>query len=240
MIIYPAMDILERKIVKLDSSHRIAEKTYGTPDEVAERWMKEGAKWLHVVDLDGALGTGSNDVSIIQLVPKARAKGVQVQVGGGIRDERRLKLFAEGKFAADRIVVGTRAVREPEWLEKIATQHPYKIIAAIDARGHDIVVAGWQESAGLKVEEFVRRASMWPVAGFLYTNVHVEGLGKGVDWEPIEHVISVSPRPVIFSGGVTTLDDVKRFKEIGAHGVVVGSALYGGKFTFEEAQAIAL
>lgn len=240
MIIYPAMDLLERKIVKLDASHRIAEKVYGAPDEIAERWMKEGAKWLHVVDLDGALGTGSNDVSIIQLVPKARAKGVQIQVGGGIRDDRRLKLFAEGKFAADRVVVGTRAVREPEWLEKIAMQHPYKIIAAIDARGNDIVVAGWQESAGQKVEDFVRRACMWPVAGFLYTNVRVEGLGQGVDWEPIEHVISVSPRPVIFSGGVSSLEDVKRFKELGAHGVIVGSALYNGKFTFEEAQAIAL
>jgi phosphoribosylformimino-5-aminoimidazole carboxamide ribotide isomerase len=240
MIIYPAMDILERKIVKLDGTHRVAEKVYGTPEEIAERWISAGAKWLHVVDLDGALGTGSNDVPIIQLVPKARAKGVQIQVGGGIRDDRRLTLFAEGKFAADRIVVGTRAVREPDWLERIATKYPYKIIAAIDAKGHDIVVAGWQESAGLKIEEFVRRACMWPVAGFLYTNVKVEGLGKGVDWEPIEHVISVSPRPVIVSGGVSSLDDVRRFKELGAHGVIVGSALYNNRFTFEEAQAIAL
>lgn len=236
MIVYPAMDLYEGRVVKLDSgAHRVVEKTYGTPAEVADRWISAGATWLHVVDLDGAFATGSNDVPIIQLVPRCHARGVHVQVGGGIRDERRLKLFTEGKYAADRVVVGTRAITDPDWLAKMAAAHPYKVVVAVDGSGYDVLIEGWQKSAGMDVRDFVRSASAYAIAGFLYTNVRVEGKGGGLEWGPVQELIDASPRPIVFSGGVSSLEDVRRLRSLGAHGVVVGSALYSGRFTFEDA-----
>ncbi len=239
MIVLPAMDLLDRKVVKLDATHQRTETVYGTPAEVAERWIAAGADALHVVDLDGAFGTGSNDVPILQLIPRCRACRVQLQVGGGIRDDGRLRLFAEGRYAADRIVVGTRAITDEAWLSRVARQFPHRLMVAVDARGLEIVVAGWQKPAGLEVTEFLARASALPIAGFLYTNVAVEGRGEGVDWTPIERIVAVSPKPVIFSGGVSAIDEVRRFRDLGAFGIVVGSALYSGRFTLEEARRIA-
>ncbi len=238
MIVYPAMDLVRGQVVKLDATHREVEKVYGSPEEVADRWMAAGASWLHVVDLDGALGAGSNDVPIIRLIPRCRGRRVKIQVGGGIREERRLRLFMQGNFAADSVVVGTRAVTDPEWLARMAQAHPYRIMVAVDASGYDLVIEGWQTSAGLDVRDFVRAASLSPIAGFLYTNVRVEGRGAGLEWGPVEDVVGASPRPVVFSGGVATLEDLDRLKKLGAHGVVVGSALYSGRFTFEDAKRV--
>ncbi|MBI2901826.1 MAG: 1-(5-phosphoribosyl)-5-[(5-phosphoribosylamino)methylideneamino] imidazole-4-carboxamide isomerase [Planctomycetes bacterium] len=239
MIVYPALDLLDRKVVKLDATHKAPEKVYGTPVEVAERWIAAGATWLHIVDLDGAFGTGSNDVPIIQTIPRCHANGVHVQVGGGIRDERRLRLFTEGKYAADRIVVGTRAVTDPDWLAKMAAAHPHRLVVAVDASGFDVLIEGWQRTAGIDVRDFVRAASVHPVAGFLYTNVRVEGRGAGMEWDPVEAVVEASPRPVTFSGGITSLEDVRKLRELGADGAIIGSALYAGRFTFEEAREAA-
>ena len=239
MILLPAMDLLDRKVVKLDAAHRAAEKIYGTPSEIADRWIGEGAEWLHLVDLDGAFDQGSNDVPILQVIPRCREKRVHVQVGGGIRDERRLRLFMEGRYAADRIVVGTRAVTDETWLARASGLYPHRLMVAVDAKGLEVMVEGWQKSAGMDVLDFIRRASQHPIAGFLYTNVSVEGKGQGVDWRPVERIAAESPKPVVFSGGVSSIDEVRRFKDLRAYGIIVGSALYAGRFTLEEARRAA-
>ena len=246
MIIFPAMDLMGGMVVKLESrEHRGQERIYGTPAEVADRWLNAGAKWLHVVDLNAALGEGSpNHLVLLPLLPRVAKAKAHIQWGGGVRDSSTLRALLDadtGDFGSeiDRVIIGTRAIRDWEWLEAAAETYPYRIVVAIDARGMDILVAGWQEKANVNVLDFLKKAGELKLAGFLYTNVDVEGQGKGVDWDPIQQVIEATSKPVIFSGGVTTLDEVARFKELKAHGIVIGSALYSKRIDFAKAQEIA-
>ena len=140
---------------------------------------------------------------------------------------------------AERAIVGTKAIRDWSWLIESATRHPGRIMVSIDGRGREIMVGGWQENAGVDAVEFIARANALPLAGYLYTNVAVEGRGDGVDWSPVRDIVEASTKPVVFSGGVTTLDDVARFKELGAYGIIAGSALYKGRIDYSKAKALA-
>jgi phosphoribosylformimino-5-aminoimidazole carboxamide ribotide isomerase len=235
VIVFPAMDLWNGEVVKLEAGrHRQVETVYGKPAEIARRWVGEGAEWLHVVDLNGTLAEGERNLPALRTIV---ASGARVQFGGGIRDDRTL----EDALAAgvERAIVGTKAVRDWAWLAEAATRHPGKVMVSIDGKGRQILISGWQESAGVDVVEFIARAQELPIAGFLYTNVAVEGRGEGVDWSPVEEVVRASKRPVVFSGGVSTLDDVARFKSLGAYGMIAGSALYRSRFRFQDAQALA-
>jgi phosphoribosylformimino-5-aminoimidazole carboxamide ribotide isomerase len=235
VIVFPAIDLFDGRVVKMDpkSGHRTVEKVYGGPAEVAGRWRSAGAEWLHVVDISATLGTGDCNV---ESLPVLAAAGVSLQWGGGVRDDATLGLVLR---AVGRAVVGTKAIRDWEWLARAAEIHPARVVVSIDAKGREVVIGGWQENTGIDVTEFLKRAKDLPIFGFLHTNVSVEGQGKGVDWEPVKAIVDASPKPVIFSGGITTLDEVARFKSLGAHGIIVGSALYSGRMDFKEAQAIA-
>ncbi len=246
MIIFPALDLLNGNVVKLEASrHKGQEKVYGSPGAVADRWLGLGAEWLHVVDLKAALGEGMpNHLALLGVLPRAARHKAKIQWGGGVRDAAVLRLLLEAELAEsgariDRVVVGTRAVKDFAWLESAAESYPDRIVVAIDAAGLEILVAGWQEKSGIDVVEFMRSVKDLPLAGFLYTNVKVEGKGQGVDWEPVRKVIEASAKPVIFSGGVTTLEEVARFKELGAYGIIIGFALYSGRIDFRKAMDIA-
>lgn len=240
MIIFPALDLWEGTVVKLEAErHCRPERVYGTPAEVAERWLAQGAHWLHVVDLNAALGRGRPNLGALpDLAERAARREARIQWGGGLREEEGIRRLLEGDGTggrADRVIVGTRGVRDPEWLRRVAERHPGRIVAAVDAAGLEILVSGWQESSGLGVLDFFRRTGGFPLAGYLYTNVRVEGKGRGVDWDPIRRVIEAAPGPVIFSGGITTMEEVERFKELGAHGIILGFALYSGRIDLGEA-----
>jgi phosphoribosylformimino-5-aminoimidazole carboxamide ribotide isomerase len=246
MIIFPAMDLMSGNVVKLEAKrHKGQEKIYGTPGLVADRWLSAGAEWLHVVDLNAAFGEGMpNHLALLTLLPKVGKAKAKLQWGGGIRDGATLRLLLDAELGdtganIDRVVVGTRAVKDWAWLESAAESYPDRIIVAIDAAGRDIVVGGWQEKVGLDVVEFVEKAKEVPIAGFLYTNVEVEGKGQGVDWLPVQAVLKASPKPVIFSGGISSIEDVRRFKELGSYGIIIGSALYSGRINFSDAKATA-
>jgi phosphoribosylformimino-5-aminoimidazole carboxamide ribotide isomerase len=239
MILFPAMDLFDQKVVKLEAkAHREVETVYGSPLEVADRWLSAGAEWLHVVDLEAALGTGKDHRPVLALIRKrAQSRGARIQWGGGIRDEESLKAVLDG--GADRAIVGTRAIRDWEWLAQASERHPGKILVSIDGRGREVLVAGWQEKSAIDAVEFLRRSEALPLAGYLYTNVAVEGRGQGVDWEPVREVLAAARKPVVVSGGVSSLSDVARFKDLGAYGIIAGSALYQGRFEFGPAQALA-
>ena len=243
MIIYPAMDLCGGKAVKLSADgHRDVEKEYGAAVEVADRWISLGASWLHVVDLDAALGKGTNLRTLRALLSRAGAAGVKVQFGGGVRGDETINgLVWEGcdPPCPSRLIVGTKAVADPDWLVRMAGRFPDRLMIAVDAVGTGIVVKGWQEKAGIDVVDLLRRTKDLPLAGYLYTNVAVEGRGAGVDWEPIKRVVEASAKPVIFSGGITTMDEVAGFKDLGAHGIIVGAALYAGRIEFTQARAVA-
>jgi phosphoribosylformimino-5-aminoimidazole carboxamide ribotide isomerase len=140
---------------------------------------------------------------------------------------------------AERAIVGTKAIRDWSWLVEMSAAFPNKIMVSIDGKGREIMIEGWQAKAGVDVVEFLARANSLPLAGYLYTNVAVEGRGQGVDWTPVRDIVESSTKPVVFSGGVTTLEDVARFKELGAYGIIAGSALYKGRFEFGQAKALA-
>ncbi len=246
MIVLPAMDLLNGNVVKLAArGHKKQEKIYGSPVEVAARWLTLGAEWLHVVDLNAALGKGMpNHLALLSLLPRLAKSRARIQWGGGIRDGAVLGMLLEAQLGdtgvrIDRVVVGTRAIKDWAWLESAAEGNPDRIVVAVDAWGRELLMHGWQKRTGRDVVEILRRAKDVPIAGFLYTNVAVEGRGKGVDWKPVEAVIEASPKPVIFSGGITTTDEVARFKELGAYGIIIGSALYSGAIDYVQARALA-
>ena len=238
MIVFPAMDLWNGEIVKLEAAqHRTVEIVYGSPGEIADRWLGLGASWLHVVDLNAALGEGSNLPALSLIQSRAGKAGVKIQWGGGVRDD--VALHAVLEAGAERAIVGTKAIRDWSWLIESATRHPWRIMVSIDGRGREIMVGGWQEKAGVDAVEFIARANALPLAGYLYTNVAVEGRGEGVDWSPVRDIVEASTKPVVFSGGVTTLDDVARYKELGAYGIIAGSALYKGRIDYSKAKALA-
>lgn len=237
MIIFPAMDLWNGEIVKLEAKqHRRVEIVYGKPVEIAERWLGLKASWLHVVDLNAALGEGNNLPVLGEICKLASAAGAKIQWGGGVRDEAALRTVLDG--GAARAIVGTKAIRDWAWLAAMAASFPEKIMVSIDGKGREIMIEGWQAKAGVDVVEFIARANSLPLAGYLYTNVAVEGRGEGVDWTPVRDVVESSTKPVVFSGGVTTLEDVARFKELGAYGIIAGSALYKGRIDFTQAKAL--
>ncbi|MBV8879404.1 MAG: 1-(5-phosphoribosyl)-5-[(5-phosphoribosylamino)methylideneamino] imidazole-4-carboxamide isomerase [Planctomycetaceae bacterium] len=238
MIIFPAMDLYNGDIVKLEAKqHKAVEIVYGKPAEIAARWLGLGAEWLHVVDLNAALGDGTNLPALHLIQARAQKTGARIQWGGGVRDDAAVKAVLDA--GAERAIVGTKAIRDWAWLVEAAARHPGRIMVSIDGKGREIMVNGWQASAGVDAVEFIARANALPLAGYLYTNVAVEGRGQGVDWTPIRDIVETSTKPVVFSGGVTTIEDVARFKELGAYGIIAGSALYKGRIDFTQAKALA-
>ena len=238
MKLFPAMDLFDGNVVKLEAGkHREVERVYGRPGEIADRWLGLGAEWLHVVDLNATLEKGDPNVAAVEeILPRARRSGARVQWGGGVRDDAALARILDA--GVDRAIVGTKAVKDWGWLVGAAARFPDRIMIAVDAMGLEVMVKGWQEASGVGVVDLLRRAEGVRIAGFLYTNVKVEGRGQGVDWAPVGTVVRESKKPVVFSGGVTTIDDVARFKELGAYGIILGSALYLNRIDFSQARAL--
>ena len=224
MIIIPAVDILDHRVVQLVGGVPGSEKiVMPDPVEVAGSWLDKGAKHLHLVDLDGAFGKENNIPVIREII---RRYDVPVEVGGGIRDESTVKELVDA--GAERVIVGTKAIREPEWLESMSKRYPDRIALAMDTKGGRITMKGWQESAPITIEDMFARIEHLPLAGILNTNVDVEGQGKGIDAGFAEDFIKRCPHKVIASGGVTSEEDAKILDRAGAIAAVVGVAIYTG------------
>ncbi|MDY5679476.1 MAG: HisA/HisF-related TIM barrel protein [Candidatus Methanomethylophilaceae archaeon] len=222
MRMIPAVDVMDHQVVQLvggvPGSQQIV---MPDPLAVAGMWVEKGAPYLHLVDLDGAFGK-ENNISVFKKI--IREYDVPAEVGGGIRDSETIdNLISAG---ADRVVVGTKAVKEPEWLEEMADRHPGHIVLSMDTKGGLIAIKGWQESAALSVDEMFERIRDMPLAAVLNTNVDVEGQRKGIDEAQARDFISRCPAKVIASGGVTSKRDAEILADAGAEGAVVGLAMY--------------
>ncbi len=224
MQIIPAVDILDHRVVQLVGGVPGSEKiVMPDPLQVAGSWIDKGAKYLHLVDLDGAFGKEDN----IPVIKKIIATyDVPVEVGGGIRDESKVKELVDA--GVDRVIVGTKAIKEPEWLADISRKYPGMIALAMDTKGGKITMKGWQESAQITIDEMFDRIRDLPLAGILNTNVDVEGQGKGIDARFAEDFIRRCPHKVIASGGVTSEEDAMILDKAGAIAAVVGVAIYTG------------
>ena len=222
MMVIPAVDVLDHKVVQLVGGEIGSQKiTLPDPLVTAMSWVDKGAPYLHLVDLDGAFGKGNN-IDVFKKIIKEC--GVPVQIGGGVRsDELVDELVSAG---AERVIVGTKAIKEPEWLAKTADRHPEKIMAGMDTKNGSLVVNGWQGSSEVTIEKMFDVIGDIPLSGVLNTNVSVEGQMKGIDEEQSRRFISKCPHKVISSGGVTAESDCRILSKLGAAGAVVGLALY--------------
>lgn len=235
MEVLPAIDLMGGRAVRLVEGREGTERDVsGDPVALAREWEERGATALHVVDLDAALEKGDNLPVIRTLVKRVR---VPVQVGGGVRDDARMRALL--RAGAARVVVGTRGVRDPDWLQRAASLQPGRIVLAVDARGRAVVIRGWKEAAGMDVCDLARRVGNVPLAALLYTNVEVEGHARGIRLRPVNAILRAAAHPVIYSGGVARAADVARLRARGVAGVVLGTGLYFGRLKFADAVAAA-
>lgn len=234
MKLFPAIDLMRGRAVRLEEGDRQrATVFHENPVELVQALAHEGADRLHVVDLDGAFGEPRQ----LDLVAKIiAASPIPVEVGGGIRDRDALaQLLGVG---AAFVVLGTAAVRSPEFVEEVCRAHPGRIIVAVDARDGNVAIEGWTTSGGISAIELGRRAAGWGAAALLYTDIARDGLSRGPNvaaTSALAHAVSCD---VIASGGVGALDDLVRLRDAQIAAVVVGRALYDHRFTVADAARV--
>ncbi|WP_158058193.1 1-(5-phosphoribosyl)-5-[(5-phosphoribosylamino)methylideneamino]imidazole-4-carboxamide isomerase [Halorussus halophilus] len=232
--VVPAVDMQDGKVVQLVQGERGTEKTYGDPVAAAERWIDAGAETLHLVDLDGAFEGERQNADAVERI--LDAADVDVQLGGGIRTVKDATDLLER--GVDRVILGTAAVENPDIVAEISEEYPGAVTVSLDAKDGEVVVSGWTESTGLDPAEAAARYEELGAGAILFTDVDVEGKLEGVQTDRVREVVEAVEIPVIASGGVATLDDVRALREAGAAAVVVGTALYEGQFTLEEAKTL--
>jgi phosphoribosylformimino-5-aminoimidazole carboxamide ribotide isomerase len=236
LTIVPSIDLRGGRVVRLKQGDYAQQLNYDVdPLEVAESFLASGAKWMHVVDLDGAKAGRPVQTELISKL--AALAGLQVQVGGGIRERADIDaLLAAG---ARRVVVGTKAMEDWEWFEALVHDPAYsqKITLAVDAKDGMIAVRGWTKTSERSAVDVARQVSDWPLAGLLYTDVAMDGMLQGPNFEQTRAVAEAGKVPVIASGGVGSIEHIQRLKALLVWGVIVGRSLYEGKVNLREAIA---
>lgn len=232
-MIWAAIDVMDGECVQLKGGDPATARFRRDPIEAAHHWINEGADRLHLVDLDAAMGNGSNDELFRELIMSANCT---VQIGGGVRDASAIDDWLS--TGVDRVIIGTRAIQEPEWLRAMAARFPGRLVLAVDARDGEVTVSGWTEASGIRAVDVARDVDGLGLAALLYTNVGIEGALQGLDPAPIEELCGAVETPVLVSGGVKTADDVRTAYRLGASGVVVGTALYAETVRISDLQAI--
>jgi phosphoribosylformimino-5-aminoimidazole carboxamide ribotide isomerase len=230
----PAIDLRGGRVVRLSQGEAARQTIYGTdPAAVAERFADEGARWIHVVDLDRAFDAGDNEASVRRIIARVQGR-VSVQLGGGLRS---LELVRQGiELGADRVVIGTAAALEAGFLERVVAAVPSdRVAAGLDTRNGKVAVKGWTETSPLTAADLADRARGAGIATLIYTDISRDGMLRGPDIDgPL--ALQRDGLQVIASGGVSSLDDLRRIAAAGLAGAIVGRALYEG--VFELAQAL--
>jgi len=234
MQLYPAIDLRGGHVVRLHQGDYASETVYGEdPVAVAQAYAAAGAEWIHVVDLDAARGQGSNRALVAAV---ADAVDVPVQSGGGVRSLEDADALVDAGVA--RVVVGTAAFRRPGFVDELCLRHPGRVAVDIGVApdGH-IVVQGWQEAIEERFDQALERFSGTGVEAFVVTSVSQDGTLEGPDLDVLQIALAFTDVPIVASGGVGCLDDVRVLGAIGVAGAIVGRALFEGRFTLEAAVA---
>ncbi len=232
MEVWPAIDLMSGSCVRLIQGQYHKKISYEMdPAKQAKRFHGAGARFIHVVDLDGAKIGKPINVDAIRTI--AQTQGVKIEVGGGIRDEGSIRLMLD--IGVERVILGTSAVNRFAWFSEMANKYPGKLVLGIDARGSKVAVKGWTQDAANQLLDFAEMAANLPLAAIIYTDIAKDGMMSGPNFERTKALIDASKHPVIASGGVTEISDVIKIKEIGAAGVIIGRTLYEGKMDLKEA-----
>lgn len=232
MQVWPAIDLRGGKCVRLKQGDYGQETVYGDdPAEMALRWVDQGAECLHLVDLDGARdGKGANRAAVRAIVA---AVSVPFQLGGGVRDEATIRELLT--LGISRLVVGTKALKEPEWFRAMCRMFPGKLALGIDAKNGRVATEGWLETSDVGAIELAQSFEREPVATIIYTDIAKDGMLAGPNFTAMAEMSSAVELPVIASGGVTTASDITELTRLGLDGCIVGRSLYEGKLTLPEA-----
>ena len=232
----PAVDIQGGQAVQLTQGVAGSEKTFGDPVAAARRWQDAGAEWLHLVDLDAAFGRGNNAGAVAEITASMR---LNVELSGGIRDDESLeRALATG---CRRVNIGTAALEDPAWTERVIARHGDRIGIAIDVVGTRLAARGWVTEGG-DWADAVRRLSDAGCRTFVVTDVKSDGMLLGPNLELLRQVCALTDADVVASGGIARLDDLRALRElvgVGVAGAIIGTALYVGNFTLEEALRVA-
>lgn len=228
----PAVDVKDGRAVRLVQGELARESVYGSPLEVALDFQKSGAQWLHLVDLDAAFGRGENSVLLAEVVGRL---DIDVELSGGIRDDESLmRALATG---CRRVNLGTAALENPEWTSRVIAEHGDRIAVGLDVRGHVLAARGWTQEGGDLFETLARLESDG-CARYVVTDVSKDGTMQGPNLELLKEVCAATRKPVVASGGISSLEDIKALcalSHVGVEGAIVGKALYAGAFTLEQA-----
>lgn len=236
-MLLPAVDVSGGQAVQLVQGRPGSEKVFGDPRAAAERWQAAGAEWIHLVDLDAAFGKGGANAEIIaEIVDHLR---VDVELSGGIRDDASLeRALATG---CRRVNIGTAALEQPEWCDEVIGQYGDRIAIGLDVRGRRLAARGWTAEGG-DLDETIDRLEAAGCSRYVVTDVASDGMLSGPNLELLAHVCSRTDAPVVASGGISTLEDLVALRALvpdGVEGAIVGTALYVGNFTIEEALIVA-
>ncbi|GLJ62571.1 MULTISPECIES: bifunctional 1-(5-phosphoribosyl)-5-((5-phosphoribosylamino)methylideneamino)imidazole-4-carboxamide isomerase/phosphoribosylanthranilate isomerase PriA [Microbacterium] len=237
LTLLPAVDVADGKAVRLTQGEAGSETSYGDPIEAAENWKSQGADWIHLVDLDAAFGRGSN-AGILRKVIK-HMRGVNVELSGGIRDDASLEAALES--GAQRINLGTAALENPEWTASVISRYGEAIAVGLDVRGTTLAARGWTQDGG-DLWEVLDRLEEAGCSRYVVTDVTKDGTLRGPNIELLREMAQRTPKPIVASGGVSSLDDIVALRELvplGVEGAIVGKALYAGAFTLAEALDVA-
>jgi 1-(5-phosphoribosyl)-5-[(5-phosphoribosylamino)methylideneamino] imidazole-4-carboxamide isomerase/N-(5'phosphoribosyl)anthranilate isomerase len=228
----PAVDVKDGRAVRLVQGELSQESVYGSPLEVALDFEKSGAEWIHLVDLDAAFGRGENTALLAEVVGRL---DIDVELSGGIRDDESLeRAIATG---CRRVNLGTAALENPEWTSKVISRYGDQIAVGLDVRGHVLAARGWTQEGGDLFETILRLESDG-CARYIVTDVTKDGTLQGPNLELLKEVCAVTKKPVVASGGISSLADISALsalRAIGVEGAIVGKALYAGAFTLEQA-----
>jgi phosphoribosylformimino-5-aminoimidazole carboxamide ribotide isomerase len=236
MQIWPAIDLRGGNCVRLMQGDYGQETVFGRdPAAMARRWVAEGAECLHLVDLDAARDGKSANIEAIRAI--VSAVDVPCELGGGIRDQETIQAMLQLGLA--RLVVGTRALKDPEWFREMCQHYPQKLAVGIDARDGRVATDGWLETSDVAATDLARTFAEEPIAAIIYTDIARDGMLQGPNVEAMQQMNEAVEVPVVASGGVTTAEDVRRLAEIRVAGCIIGRALYEGSLPLAEAISVA-
>ena len=225
MRVFPAIDLRGGAAVQWVGGEPDAEKIHlPDPVDVAKRFKAAGFRVLHVVDLDAALGTGSNTQVVADIL---KAASLESEVGGGVRDAQAIQRLLD--LGASRVIVGTRALEDPQWLEEMAFKFPGKLVLAADTRGRQIVTRGWTRTLTQDVGALIAGVDPLPLAAVQVTAVHVEGREGGTDLELMSELVETTGHPLQASGGIASMEELRKLASVGVAAAILGMALYTGK-----------
>ena len=233
----PAVDVADGKAVRLTQGEAGSETDYGSPLEAAQTWINAGAEWIHLVDLDAAFGRGDNRAIIREVVDNSTS--VKIELSGGIRDDASLEAALEA--GATRVNLGTAALENPEWTERVIAKFGDAIAVGLDVRGTTLAARGWTQEGG-DLFEVLARLEDAGCARYVVTDVTKDGTLRGPNIELLQQVMARTNKPVVASGGISSLQDIADLRALvgeGLEGAILGKSLYAGKFTLEEALAVA-